>query len=269
MTDDIRRLFEHAEREMRPEFQAELITLLEQGDLTADPSPWRDGAEFVADVQLEPEGSPHRRRWHPGAWLGVAAGLALFIALVVAPRASDDRDSPIVTSPVTTTAPAFTTAAPVAECGPVADPLGVVATTTGDIFVGLMPDGSSFCVIADATRTALAGSETIRTFPSSDSPVTAPTIVEQGPLDTTAYFFVVAIPEELPIASIRASGDQVRSFATRVGRRMLVIDTDYDSRATPHHATHDLNLYSPTGVVLATLVADTDALSSATGNDGP
>jgi hypothetical protein len=245
MSDDIGRLFERAGREIRPEFRAHLLELLDETDRTADPatSP-TDDSVFL--VHVDRASSPRRRRWRPGAWLGVAAGLIVLVGLV-ARRASDDPSTQ--PSPVTT-------ARPVAECALVAETLGVVATQTNDIRVGIMPDGYSFCLVDDATGAPLVMPDLVNHGSPDTSPPAEPTIVEFGVADTTAYFYVVAIPDGMPVASIRAPGDQVLSFPTRVGRRMLVIDSDFDVRVTPEHATQDLNLYSTAGTVLDTLVVD-------------
>lgn len=265
MSDDMRRLFEHAGREMRPEFRTRLRELLEDEeaeDRTPDPLGQSDGTVFL--VELDRDRRPRHRGWHPGAWLAVAAGLTIFVGLVVAPRASDDPDAPAQSSPVT--------AAPspaVAECALVAETLGVVATQTTDIRVGIMPDGQRFCLVDDATGAALAGHDLVNSLAENPSPPTEPTIVESGVADTTAYYFVVEIPEGMPVRSISAPGGQAQSFPTRVGRRLLVIDTDYDLRVAPAHVTHDLNVYSSTGTVLATLVADIGALTATMVEEGP
>lgn len=255
MNDDIRRLFERSEREMRPEFQANLIKLLDEPDRTTPAESSTDAAAVrLIEVELAPPQSPSRRRWHPGAWLGVAAALALVVAWFATPRGSHESVAPVVTVPVKVV-PSD------AGCALVAETLGVVATQTRDIRVGLMPDGSSFCLADDATGIPLVESGPIGANPADLAPPPEPIIVGYGAADTTAFYFLVAIPEGLPVASISASGDQVRSFPTRVGRQMLVIDTDYDSRVAQQRVTRDLNLYSSTGVVLATLAVDVDARS--------
>ena len=157
--------------------------------------------------------------------------------------------------------PAPITVAP-AECAQVAETVGVVSTDTGSVRVGRMPDGFGFCLVDDATGAALRLEQPINTEAPDGSSPDEPVIVEHGVIGTTAYFYVIAIPDGMPVASIRAPGGQAWSFPTRVGRRMVVVDTDYDERAAPVHVSHDLTLYSSSDTVLATLVADIEKPST-------
>ena len=259
MDDDVRRVFELAGREIRPEFRAQLLELVDAPP-GANPAPGarhelsvHETIDLDVDTELNRTGrSGATRAWRRGGWMTlavVAAGIA--VALTIAPRVLDDP------APGDETTPPPTSIVP-AECAQVAETVGVVPTDTGSVRVGRMPDGFGFCLVDDATGAALALEHPINTEAPGGASPDEPIIVEHGAVGVTAYFYVIAIPDGMPVASVRAPGGQAWSFATRVGRRMLVIDTDYDERAAPVHVPHDLTLYSSSQTVLATLVADID-----------
>jgi hypothetical protein len=264
MDDDVRRVFELAGREIRPEFRAQLLELAddEPGATPAPGAPQelrvRETIDLDVDNELNRTGrsgatrAGRRRGWMTLAV--VAAGIAA--ALTIAPRVLDD------TAPGNETTPPSNTVAP-AECAQVAETVGVVPTDAGAVRVGRMPDGFGFCLVDDATGAALALDHPINTEAPDGAPPDEPIIVEHGAIGITAYFYVIDIPDGMPVASVRAPDGQAWSFPTRVGRRMLVIDTDYDERAAPVHVSHDLTLYSSSQTVLATLIADIDQPTSA------
>jgi hypothetical protein len=264
MSDDVRHVFELAGREIRPEFRAQLLELV---DAEHRATPVRGAMHELhvhetidLDVDNEPK-SVGRSGSTPsggrGGWLAlavVAAGIA--VALAIAPRVLDDPAPGDETTP-----PPITVEA--AECAHVAETVGVVPTDTGSVRVGRMPDGFGFCLVDDATGAALALDHPINTEAPDGAPPDEPIIVEHGAIGITAYFYVIDIPDGMPVASVRAPDGQAWSFPTRVGRRMLVIDTDYDERAAPVHVSHDLTLYSSSQTVLATWIADIDQPTSA------
>lgn len=254
MDSELRDLFVSAEREMRPTFRAQLKALLdpdELGQQAGDHIDWDQGQ--LIDVQTDVAGDS--RPWRANAWLGMAAAIAIIGSLLVVSVAkSGDPPADTAVQPVTSPDP----------CALSAETVGIVTTTTSTVRVGLMPDGVSFCLVDDADGTPLIASNPVNVVSADASSTETPQVVERGVLETTAYYYIVAIPDGMPVASIRSSDGALHSFPTRIGRRFLVIDTAYDLRIADQPATRGLDLYSSSGVVVATIVDDPDALGGDT-----
>ena len=254
MDSELRDLFVSAEREMRPAFRAQLNALLDPDEVeqqAGDHIDWDQGQLIDVHTDVACDRGP----WRAKAWLGMAAAIVIVGGLlVVSVTTSGDPPADTAVRPVT----------PPDPCALTATTVGIVTTTTSTVRVGLMPDGASFCLVDDADGTPLIAINPVNVVSADASSAEAPQVVERGVLETTAYYYVVAIPDGMPVASIRSFDGALHSFPTRVGRRFLVIDTAYDLRIANQPATRSLDLYSSSGVVVATIVDDPDSLGGDT-----
>ena len=242
MADDIARLFELAEREMRPEFRDALLDLLDE-DAPAPPADARSDAAGppVRLIDLDgPRPSRRQRRWQRGTLLLMAAVVAAVALGLQRDLARDRGDSESLQ--------------PSRDCAP-GEVLGVVPTATLRLRVTLLEDGSDFCLVDDLTSLPI---ELLQvpldegSTPSSDD-VPAPVLVAQGLLPGEALVYTLVVPEGMPVATVSSVDGNLPTFTSTVGRRLLVIDPRLPAIGPVDRAAYDLNLLSSAGTVLATL----------------
>jgi len=276
MSNDIRDLYVLAGREMRPELLSSIVALLDDLDeeeRQTEKAPPRDPpTSLLADVidlgddversqrSATYEATKARRTWWSRAtWLGVAAAMVAFVVISFVPGSdfSPSTQPGRVLVPVGSGEPVPTSAVAPPPCAAIAETIGVATTRGTGIRIGLMPDGIAFCLSDDETGGALAGTSLVGDLPLGATSV--PTIVAQGVASADAYYLVIAIPPTMPVVAVQAPGHDVTAVTSRVGRRLLVIDPDYDGTASPSHVTHQLTLRSASGSILATLTVETSA----------
>jgi hypothetical protein len=249
MNDDIVTLFERAELEIRSSFKQELSEqLAEVAPVTEPASSATIGEPLV--FFTEPAAEPRRRQW---ARHLLAAAVAVAFVAGLAVLSQGGRD-PSATSNRS-------------NCATDAETLDVVATSSIDIRVGIMPDGHTFCLVDDSDSSSLGATAQddllINASPGGPFP-DEPTVVEQGEVSAAAHWYLVAVPDGMPVAYVSV-GERMPSFPARSGRRLLVIDTGSDLGG-PGVVARELNLYSSTGVVLATLAVRTTPISDSSIN---
>ena len=208
---------------------------------TAPAATTRDPLVFFAEPTVE----ARRRQW-PRHLLAAAVALVFVAGLAVLSQSGRDRARRSNRS----------------NCATDAETLDVVATSSIDIRVGLMPDGHTFCLVDDSDSSSLGTRAQedllINGIPSGSFP-DEPTVVGQGEVSAAAYWYLVAVPDGMPVAYVSV-GERMPSFPARTGRRLLVIDTG-SVLGEPGVVTRELNLYSATGVVLATVAVRVTPLS--------
>jgi hypothetical protein len=207
MADDLRPIFDRAALDMRPQFEARMRTLLteQQPELWLVPEP--DGDTVTVDIDETDEPAPRslaRRMWP--ILLVAAAAIVLFLLV----------------GRQTAPPPAPATLPPPPDCSAPAKTIGTVPTAGVDIRVGLMPDGSSFCLADDATGTPI-GPISLVTGPQPSTPLDQPAITFQSTIGDIAKVWVITVPDEMPAEYVSSPDLNVVSFPSRVGRRLLVV----------------------------------------------
>ncbi len=256
MTDDIAELYERAAREMRPAFVRELREMVVDIDSLDGVVRRSDDHDMIAHAGPMPP-SEHGPRWSRPMMMIAAATVVVAAGMVLVPR-NGGNEVPSAPRESST-------------CASQAEQLGVVSTATIDVQVGIMPDGHTFCLVDDGDASSLGSepnADLLVNASTGGGPPTEAALVEQGTVPLTAYWYVIAIPDGMPVASAATEGGPLASFPSRTGRRLLVVDSDVDLRQTDG-ATRHVNLFSASGVVLTTIVVPIAPASEPSPGEGP
>jgi hypothetical protein len=213
--DDVRLLFERAERDMRPELVSRLADLHAAviGDSrTARVGAFDDGADLIDLVEVVPA-TPERETGRRAArwwWLGVAAAPIALLVGVVALSGTGDEAGDGVAGP----------GDGVDQPCDGAETLLDVATTGGTVTVELATDGATFCLIGDGSAPPVVVGAGLSVVPPDEPTLLA---TGDGPAGTRTRYELFAMPESSPVTEVRANGRPVEAAVSRVGRRILLV----------------------------------------------
>ena len=252
MSTDPGVLFELAARdiEMRPEFRANLMELLERSTVPTEPS---EGSPALSDlIQPAADITAQTRRW-PRKMLLLAAAVATMIGLAGLQLSRSGSHQP--------------SDQPLAGCES-ADQLGVIDLTPTDLVIGLSSDGETFCLRMDTSSTA--GADVLAVGPGlAQSASTEPTLLEAatGPAASGTYYYLFEIPGSVPVSELRGDELPTLFFTSQVGRRLLVVET-FDPRSADQKVQQRWTMYSVSGLSLGTLTAQGPPSRSQTSRAG-
>ena len=251
MSGDIGELFERSaqDMEMRPEFRARLVELYEESldDLQAVTPRSASSPDLIEPASAKSSWQKQRRS---RVWLLVAATVVVVVGLATLERRR---------STLTARSGKSVATSEVADRGACQDPeqLGVVASGAAELRVGLRDDGQTFCLGLNPSIGVSEGDELPIGLREVVAAPSTPQLLEAGPGPslTRSYYYLFAIPEYVPLAEVRGENPNPPQFISRVGRRLIILDTDVDERSTAKVA-HLWKMYSAAGSYLGTLTAD-------------
>jgi hypothetical protein len=242
---DLRELFDRSAREMRPELRARLIELYQRSlaETGAEPD-ITDSVPDLVEVGPRPQGGrqPRRAVW----WLAIAAASALVFSMAVfSHNRSQNLSDPEVSS------------ADPEQSGCVgSDAVGTAEIDGDKLLIGLMSDGQTFCIARGQGDDEGDASGVVAGRAGPEVAPTEPELVEAGPGPgtTNTYFYTFAIPDSLPVGDVRSASGKVEFFTSRVGRRLLIIDSHVDFGSTSE-VSHLWDLYGIDGTFLRAVTA--------------